>query len=125
MLRQIVAASLAGAVGTLINAFAVAVFVSLDKISLALVPGRYGVAIALCLALPVLSNLMPARAFYPVGLGFLTIGASLLAKLVFLAQAPWGMVLAFNLVYAIAALVTYWVIVRRIAPERAARVRHS
>ena len=86
-MRLIFAASLVGVVGAVINAIAVAAVISLDKLSLALDPGRYGVTVALRMILPMLHGALSARLFYFVGVTFLTIGASLLAKLVFLAQA--------------------------------------
>ncbi|MCG8547316.1 MAG: hypothetical protein MJE12_24220 [Alphaproteobacteria bacterium] len=117
-MRSIVAAVAAGIAGTVVNAFAVAAVVSTDKLSLALVPGRYAIGIALCLVLPLLHSVLSVRAFYAFAAAFLTLGASLLAKFVFLATAPWGAVLGFNLVYALAAIVVF----RAIAGPAAAKV---
>ena len=106
-MRLIVAAVMAGIAGTVVNAFAVAAIVSADKLSLALVPGRYAVGIALCLVLPLLHSVLSSPMFYASTVAYLTLGASLLAKLVFLAAAPWSAVLGFNLVYALAALAVF------------------
>ena len=107
ILREVAAVLLAAIIGTAINALAVALVVSFDRLALAYDPGRYGVALLLCLTLPVFARAVSARVFYPTGIAVLTIGASLLAKLVFAAPAPWIMVIAFNLVFAVAAVLTY------------------
>lgn len=51
-LRTTLAVVLAGIVGTLANAVARALGGGMDKLSLALVPGRYAVAIAVCAPFP-------------------------------------------------------------------------
>ena len=47
-----------------------------------------------------------------------TLGASLLAKLVFQAAAPWSAVLGFNLIFALAAIAVF----RAVAGTAAANV---
>lgn len=106
-MRTLIAIIAAGIAGTLLNAVAVAVAVSPAKLSLALVPGRYLVSIALCLVLPILSRFFSGLPFYLAAIVLLTGGASLLAKLVFAAAAPWVLVLSFNCVFAVAAALTY------------------
>ena len=101
---------LAGLVGTLLNAAAVAIFVSPDRLALALLPGRYLVAILLCLPLPLLISRVRGAAFLIFGTLWLTLAASVLAKFLFGVGAPWPMVLGFNLVYAIGAIVTYRIV---------------
>ncbi|MEM7633471.1 MAG: hypothetical protein AAF299_02850 [Pseudomonadota bacterium] len=108
--RVLVAVVVAAVSGTLFNAAAVAIAVSPDRLALALVPGRYIVAIALCLALPFLSRLFDRLWFFISGVLWLTVAASVIAKLIFGVGAPWSMVLGFNLVYAIAAIITYHLI---------------
>ena len=108
--RSLIAVVVAGIVGTLVNTIAVALVVSPDRLALALVPGRYAVAIALCLALPLLARKVGGLKFFAIGTVWLTVAASVLAKLVFGVGAPWTMVLGFNLVYAIAAMATYHLI---------------
>ncbi len=95
--RTLLAVIAAGVVGTLAN-------------TVALVPGRYAVAIALCLALPLLTRKVGDVWFFVIGILWLTVAASVLANLVFGVGAPWAMVLGFNLVHAIAAIATYRVI---------------
>ncbi len=108
--RTLLAVVAAGVVGTLANTVALALVVSSDRLALALVPGRYAVAIALCLALPLLARTVGGPWFFVIGIVWLTVAASVLAKLVFGVGAAWAMVLGFNLVYAIAAIATYHVI---------------
>ena len=107
-----VAVLLAGVVGTLVNALAAALVVSPDKIAFALVPGRYLVAIGLCAALPLLAQVAGGWRFALLAVVFLTLGASLLAKLVFGAGAPWALVLTLNAVFAVAAVASYQLTVR-------------
>ena len=109
-IRSLMAVVGAGVIGTLANAVAIAIFVSLDRMALVLVPGRYGVAIALCLMLPILARYLNRAWFFVVGTVWLTVAASVLAKFVFAAAAPWLMVLGLNLVYAIAAIIVYHLI---------------
>lgn len=112
-LRTAVAVALAGIVGTLLNAVAVAIVITPERIALALVPGRYVVAILLCLPLPLLLAGLQRPWFVVLGTLWLTVAASGLAKLVFSVAAPWPTVLGFNLIYAIGAVTTYWIIAGR------------
>lgn len=105
--RVLTAVVVAAIAGTLFNAVAVAIAVSPDRLALALVPGRYIVAIVLCLALPLLSREFDRLWFFVIGIFWLTVAASVVAKLVFGVGAPWSMVLGFNLVYAVAAIIVY------------------
>ena len=107
-----VAVLLAAVVGTLVNAFAAALVVSPDKIALALVPGRYLVAIGLCALLPPLAAIASGWRFALLGAAVLTLGASLLAKLAFGAGASWTLVLSLNAVFAVAAVASYGLAVR-------------
>lgn len=113
--RALIAVVAAGVVGTLVNTVAVALVVSPDRLALALVPGRYAVAIAPCLALPLLARKVGGPGFFAIGALWLTVAASVLAKFVFGVGALWGMVLGFNLVYAIAAIAAYHVIAVKLA----------
>lgn len=118
-LKTALAVVVAGVVGTLVNAAALAVVLDPARLGLALVPGRYLVAIAVCAALPLLHGRLQRPWFWPAAALWLTLAPSLLAKLVFAAQAGWGQVLIFNFVFALAALFTYWLI----APSRAGERR--
>lgn len=100
----------AGIVGTIANTAALVAVLGAERLSLALVPGRYVVAILLCVALPLLDRWLRGAAFWAAAIVWLTVAPSLLAKLVFGAAADWTAVLGFNLVYALAALATYWLI---------------
>ena len=109
-LRIVLAVVAAGVVGTIANALARALIVGADQFHLLLMPGRYGVAIAVCAALPFLERYLKRGWFWLAAVSVLTIVPSLLAKFVFGAQAGWATVLAYNAVYAVAATATYCVI---------------
>lgn len=111
--RDVFAVILAGVAGTLTNTLALAIVLGADRWSLALVAGRYVVAVVLCLALPILARAVRQPWFWIAGLTWLTILASVLAKLVFGVDAAWPTVLGFNFSYALAAMLVYWVIAGR------------
>jgi len=113
--RDLIAVIVAGIVGTLVNTVTLALVISPDRLALGLVPGRYAVAIVLCLALPLLARKVGGLGFFSIGTLWLTVAASVLAKMVFGVGAPWAMVLGFNLVYAIAAMAAYHVITIKLA----------
>jgi hypothetical protein len=115
--RAVIAVLLAGVAGTIVNAAAVALVVSADLWTLALVPGRYVVAVALCLALPVLARQVDRLWFIVIGTVWLAVAPTVLAKLLFGVEAPWLTVLGFNVVYAIAAMVVYGLIAKTRAKE--------
>lgn len=117
-LRTALAVVIAGVVGTIVNAAALAIVLDAARLGLALVPGRHLVAIAVCAALPLLHSRLRAPWSWPAAVAWLALAPSLLAKLVFAAQAGWGQVLSFNLVFALAALFTYWLLAPRRAGER-------
>ena len=97
----------AGIGGTIANAAAAAVIIGPHKFALALVPGRYLVAIACAAMLPFIYNALKSSQAYPFALIALTAVPSLLAKGVLGAAAPWTMVLSLNAVYALAAIAVY------------------
>ncbi len=107
MLREIIAVVAAGIAGTVANGVAVALVVAPARIDLLLVPGRYGVAILVAAALPFLFRRLNGAAAWISALVTLTVVPSLLAKLVFGAGAPWGLVLGLNAVYAVVAIAIY------------------
>lgn len=115
--RAVIALILAGVAGTVLNAAAVALVVSPDLWTLALVPGRYLVAVALCLVLPVLARYVDRIWFVVIGIVWLAVAPTILAKLVFGVDAPWPTVLGFNVVYAIAAMVVYGLIAKTRAQQ--------
>lgn len=109
----------AGVAGTLLNAVAAALFVDGTRIGLALVPGRYAVAILVALALPPAFRLRDRRMAIAVSLLALTLVPSLIAKLVLGAGAAWTTVIGLNAVYAVTALLAYVLIAK--VPLRANR----
>ncbi len=106
-IRHLLALVVAGIAGTIANALAAAAFVNPELIRLALVPGRYAVALAVALAIPVSLRLVRGRLAPWAALALLTVIPSLLAKFVFGAGAPWHLVLSLNAVYSLAALAAY------------------
>lgn len=108
--RALTGVVVAGIVGTIANTAALVAVLGSERLSLGLVPGRYAVAILLCAALPLLDRWLRGASFWAAAIVWLTVAPSLLAKLVFGAAAGWSAVLGFNLVYALAALATYWLI---------------
>lgn len=107
ILRTALAVLTAGVAGTLANAAAAALIVSPALWILVRAPGRYAVATALALALPVIYRLRPGAWGALAALVFLTVAPTLLNKLAFGSLAAWHVVLALNFVYALTALVTY------------------
>ena len=105
--RMLLATIAAGIVGTLANALAAALIVDPERIGLALVPGRYAVAVLVALAIPLCLTFLRDGLAPWVALVLLTLLPSLLAKQFFAAAAPWHLVLLLNGVYAVAALLTY------------------
>lgn len=97
----------AGIVGTWANAVAAEALGAGAGLALALVPGRYAVAIALCTALPLLHRTLKSVPFSLLSVAGLTLAASAIAKLVFGAAAPWPLVLGLNAVFALFAWLTY------------------
>jgi len=98
---------LAGAAGTVVNAIAAAIVVSPANIKLALVPGRYAVAIAVAGTLPFIFAMAQQPISSMLAFVVLTVVPSILSKLVFAAPRPWTIVLLINAVYALTALAVY------------------
>lgn len=105
--KTVLAVVSAGAVGTLANAAAAALLISSDKLALATVPGRYGVAIAVAALLPFVLRAVRGVVGMVLALVLLTAVPSLIAKFVLAAGAPWAMVLLLNGVYAVAAIAVF------------------
>ena len=106
-IRHLLALVVAAIAGTIANALAAAAFVNPDLIRLALVPGRYAVAFAVALSIPLSLRLVRGRLAPWVALVLLTAIPSLLAKFVFGAGAPWHLVLSLNAVYGVVAIAAY------------------
>lgn len=103
----LIAVVLAGVAGTVVNAVAAAIVISPAAIKLALVPGRYVIAILVAGTLPLIFAMAPQPISSVLGLIALTVVPSILAKTVFSAPAPWSIVLLLNAVYALVALAVY------------------
>ena len=114
MNRIIIAVVAAGIAGTIANAIAAGLFLGSDKFALMLVPGRYVVAILCAIALPLALRALSPPISHVSAIVALIVIPSLLAKLVFGAGAPWGVVLSLNAVYAAAAWAVYLLLVRRV-----------
>ena len=104
---QTVAVIIGGAIGTVTNAIAASLIISPDKLGLALVPGRYAVAIAVTASIPFIFRVTSRLWAVVLSLAVLTVVPSLLAKLVFGSTATWVLVLGLNAVFAIAAFAGY------------------
>jgi hypothetical protein len=92
---------------TIVNAMAAAIIIAPSRIRLALVPGRYAVAIAVAALLPFVFRSQRLSIGIVLGLSTLTIIPSLFAKLVFNVPTPWLIVTLLNAVYALTALIVY------------------
>lgn len=104
---RILAVIVAGVAGTVTNSAVVATFTPNEFIPLATSPGRIGVAVAVAALLPLIYAFMTGPGAVTLALFALTVIPSALAKLVFGVGAPWGIVLAFNGVYAVTAWAVY------------------
>ncbi|TMM51247.1 hypothetical protein [Sulfitobacter sabulilitoris] len=111
-IRNIVAAVIAGVVGTIANSLVVSGLTGAPLWGLILSFGREAVAIAVALLLIPIFLRMRRWQPWVVGIAVLTVVPSLLAKTVFGVAAPWGVVLGVNAVYAVAATVVFALIVR-------------
>lgn len=114
--RAIIAVILAGIVGTLANSVIVALLAPVTFVDLATGWGRYAVAIIVALLLPVIFGWKRDAVGWAVAVAALTVIPSVLAKTVFALGAPWLFVLGVNAVYAVAAAITYFYVVRTTPP---------
>ena len=113
--RNVAVAAIAGVVGCIANSIAIALVVGAPLLTLILSPGREFFSVVFAMALiPIFARLSGAAA-WAAGFVALNALASLSAKLVFGAQAPWGLVLVFNGIYAVAAIAVYAAGTRRAA----------
>jgi hypothetical protein len=111
--KTVIAAILAGVIGTLANSVAVSALFGAPLMGLIFSFGRLAVAILVALLLiPIFARMERVTAWI-TALVTLTVLPSLLAKTVFGAAAPLIMVLGVNAVYAVAATLVYVLISRR------------
>ena len=105
--RNVLVAALAGVVGCIANSVAITLVADAPLAPLILSLGREFFSVLFALALiPIFANL-PGLAAWATGFVVLEALASLSAKLVFGAAAPWSLVLFFNGIYALAAMTVY------------------
>ena len=105
--RRIAIAAVAGIVGCVANSIAITAVAGAPLMPLIFSPGREFFSIVFAMALiPIFARLHGAAAW---ATAFVVLEAlsTLSAKLVFGAQAPWGLVLFFNGIYAVAAIGVY------------------
>ncbi len=112
MIRTILFILLAAIAGTLANAFAASIAIAPGKLAMMYVPGRYGVAIAVAILIPLIYQMVSGKAGFIVSVIALTVIPSLLAKLYFVAGAPWSLVLSLNLVFAAVTTAIYTILSR-------------
>ena len=113
--RTILAAVVAGIAGTIANSIVVASLMGTPLMGLIFSFGREAVAILVALLLIPIFARMQGTAAWITGILTLTIVPSILAKLVFVAAAPWAAVLMVNAAYALVAVIVYVLIARRAA----------
>ena len=105
--RNVLVAALAGVVGCIANSVAITLVAGAPLAPLILSLGREFFSVLFALALiPIFANLTGIMA-WAAGVVVLEALASLSAKLVFGAAAPWSLVLFFNGIYALAAVAVY------------------
>ncbi|SLN48850.1 hypothetical protein ROJ8625_02391 [Roseivivax jejudonensis] len=105
--RLLLLAALAGIAGCIANSIAVSVLFGAPLWPLILSPGREFWSIVFALALvPIFARMAPVAAG-ATGFVVLNLLASVSAKLIWGAGAPWTMVFVVNGVYAIVAVAVY------------------
>ena len=105
--RKIIIAAVAGIVGCVANSIAITAVVGAPLMPLIFSPGREFFSIVFAMSLIPIFATMHGVAAWVTAFVVLEALSSLSAKLVFGAGAPWGLVLFFNGVYAIAAILVY------------------
>ncbi|PZX15785.1 hypothetical protein LX81_02418 [Palleronia aestuarii] len=105
--RNVVLAAIAGIVGCIANSIAITAALGAPLMPLILSPGREFFSILFAMLLIPIFARMQGAAAWITGIVVLDAIASLSAKLVFGAGAPWSLVLIFNGIYAIAAVAVY------------------
>lgn len=106
-LRNITVAAIAGILGCICNALAIAVMAGADPTPLFLSAGRQFWSIVFAMALIPIFARMPGVAAWITGFLVLDALASLSAVYIWGAGAPWSFILTVNGAYALAAVVGY------------------
>ena len=105
--RNIIVAAIAGIAGCIANSIAITAVVGAPLMPLIFSPGREFFSVVFAMSLIPIFAKMGGAAAWVTAFVVLEALSSLSAKLVFGAEAPWSLVLFFNGVYAIVAIVVY------------------
>ncbi|MEN3791681.1 hypothetical protein [Fulvimarina sp. MAC3] len=106
--RIILGIILGGILGCIATGAAVAFLAGGDFSAFVTNLGKYGVSIAIAVVLPVFFVSMSMGWAVLVGIVWCDVVAAVLTKFVFGgAEAPWSMLLGFNLVYAVVAVLIF------------------
>ncbi len=105
--RNVLFAALAGIAGCIANSIAITAVTGAPLLSLIFSPGREFFSVVFAMALIPIFARMSGVAAWATGFVVLEALSTLSAKLVFGAAAPWGLVLFFNGIYAIVAIIVY------------------
>ncbi|MDY8110530.1 hypothetical protein U0C82_15415 [Fulvimarina sp. 2208YS6-2-32] len=107
-LRIILGIVLGGILGCIATGAAVALIAGGDFAAFVTDPGKHGVSIAIAVVLPAFFLSMSMGWAILVGIVWCDVVAAVLTKFVFGgADAPWSMLLGFNLVYAVVAVLVF------------------
>ncbi|QFU07782.1 hypothetical protein PARPLA_02069 [Rhodobacteraceae bacterium THAF1] len=105
--RNILIAVVAGILGCIANSIAITVVTGTPVMGLILSAGREFWSVVFALALIPIFARMGGAAAWITGIVVLNLLATLSAKLIWGAAAPWGLVFIFNGIYAIVATAVY------------------
>ena len=105
--RNILIAAIAGVLGCIANSIAITIATGTPVMGLILSPGREFWAIVFAMALIPIFARMAGAAAWITAFVVLNLLATLSAKIIWGADAPWSMVFLFNGVYAIVATAVY------------------
>ena len=105
--RNIIVAAIAGIAGCIANSIAITAVVGAPLMPLIFSPGREFFSVLFAMSLIPIFAKMGGAVAWITAFVVLEALASLSAKLIFGAGAPWSLVLFFNGVYAIVAILVY------------------
>ena len=110
--RTILVAAIAGVLGCIANSIAITAMAGAELMPLILSAGREFWSIVFAMALIPIFARMEGAAAWVTGIVVLNLLASLSAKLIWGAGAPWGFVFLVNGAYAVVATAVYALAVR-------------
>ena len=105
--RNILLAVIAGIIGCIANSIAITVATGTPVMGLILSAGREFWSVVFALALIPIFARMGGAAAWVTGIVVLNLLATVTAKIIWGAEAPWGLVFIFNGIYAIVATAIY------------------